>query len=355
MQDLKEFFSFLKNYSLSRLKSAGNSFEALKDFIVALLIIKRGKYSSYFLNSSFFIIVIAVIVGGPTIAENSPFVNISQGETNFQASVVSYNPYEGSLSTVYSSKSRYQIDNYTVKSGDTLELIAKKFDVSVDTIRWANDLKNDTIKPGQTLKIPPVTGVVHKVAPGETVYSIAKKYGVNAQNIVNYIWNEFADTETFALRVGQILYVPDGVIKPPSSPVSRVTASIQAGTRGSSNFIWPTSGIITQYPVGYHMAIDIANPSSPAILAADSGTVIYAGCVRYGYGCHVIIDHGNGYQTLYAHLSEIYVSSVPGKNIVSQGQPIAKMGSTGRSTGTHLHFEIRSGGELLNPLSFFKK
>jgi len=144
--------------------------------------------------------------------------------------------------------------------------------------------------------------------------------------------------------------VPDGVIRPAAvSP--QFIAQIQAGVRGSSNFIWPTSGAITQYPVWYHMAIDIANPSAPAVIAADSGTVTYAGCVGYGYGCSLIIDHGNGYQTLYAHLSS-YIPDAGAS--VSQGQQIGVMGSTGRSTGTHLHFEIRSGGQLLNPLNFLK-
>jgi murein DD-endopeptidase MepM/ murein hydrolase activator NlpD len=257
-----------------------------------------------------------------------------------------------SLTTVVSAKPRDKIENYVVRNGDTLELIAKRFDVSVDTIKWANNLKTDTIKPGQVLKIPPVTGVVHKVVSGESVYSIAKKYKVDAQNIVNFPFNDFADLDTFALIPGQILYVPDGVIeeqKPLTSP--RFIAKIQAGIKGTSNFIWPTSGIITQYPIWYHMALDIANPGSPPILAADSGTVTFTGCVRYGYGCHIIIDHGNGYQTLYAHLSSISVS--PGQ-AVSQGQIVGVMGSTGRSTGTHLHFEIRSGGQILNPLNFLK-
>jgi murein DD-endopeptidase MepM/ murein hydrolase activator NlpD len=99
------------------------------------------------------------------------------------------------------------------------------------------------------------------------------------------------------------------------------------------------------------MALDIANPGAPPILAADSGTVSYAGCLSWGYGCYVIIDHGNGYQTLYAHLSRYSVSS--GQS-VSQGQTIGIMGSTGRSTGVHLHFEIRREGQLLNPLNFLK-
>lgn len=351
-KDLREFFLFLKEYTIDKLLNFGKNFEKFKDLIVAFLVVKRGRYASSFLNTSFFIIVIATLVGGPIIAENSPFVNLSNYNTTNQEGIISYNPYENNLSTVVSQKSRSEIENYQVKGGDTLEKIAKMFDVSVDTIRWANDLKTDVIKPGQTLKIPPVTGVVHKVVSGDTVYSIAKKYGVDAQNIVNYIWNDFADPETFALTPGQIIFVPGGVIKPTPVPANyKFVASIQAGVRGSSNFIWPTSGVITQYYVWYHQALDIANPSAPSVIAANSGKIVYAGCLNWGYGCHVIIDHGNGYQTLYAHLSRYDVDA---GQTVSQGQKIGVMGSTGRSTGTHLHFEIRSGGQLLNPLSFLK-
>ena len=352
MQEIKEFLSFFKNYLIARLIFFGVNFEKIKDLIVALLIVKRGKYSSSFLNSSFLILVAATFIGGPIIAENNPFVSSYQNIDHYQAAMVSYNPYGGTLGTIISAKPRDKIENYVVKSGDTLAAIAKRFDVSVETIKWANNLKTEAIKPGDVLKIPPVTGVVHKVSSGETVYSIAKKYKVDPQNIVNFPFNDFADLDTFALNVGQILYVPGGVIeeeKPVAAP--RFVAQIQAGVKGTSNFIWPTSGIITQYPVWYHTALDIANSSMPAILAADSGTVSYAGCVRYGYGCSIIIDHGNGYQTLYAHLSSIGVSV---GQAVSQGQQIGVMGSTGRSTGPHLHFEIRRGGQLLNPLDFLK-
>ncbi len=350
MNDLKLFIVFLKKYLIEKALDFGKRFESIKDIIVAFLIVKRGKYSISFLNSSIFLIVAAVFIGGPIIAENSPFVYSDENTVKSSSTVISYNPYESSLSTIVSAKPRSEIENYQVKGGDTLESIAKKYDVSVDTIKWANDLKTDVIKPGQILKIPPVTGVVHKVVSGDTVYSIAKKYGVDPQNIVNYIWNEFADPDTFALNVGQIVFVPGGVIKPSPQP-QRFVASIQAGVKGSSNFIWPTSGVITQYYIWYHQALDIANPSAPAVIAADSGIVSYAGCLTWGYGCHVIINHGNGYQTLYAHLSSYDVDA--GES-VSQGQVIGIMGSTGRSTGTHLHFEIRSGGQLLNPLNFLK-
>lgn len=351
MNDFRLFLVFLRDYFVSKAVETGKSFEAVKDIIVAFLIVKRGKYSSSFLSSTVLLIVAAVLIGGPIIAENSPFIGSVEQTVNNQVSVISYNPYESNLSTVVSVKSRYQIDNYSVRGGDTLDTIAKRFNVSVNTIKWANDLKNDMIKPGDVLKIPPVTGVVHKVVSGDTVYSIAKKYGVTAQNIVNYVWNDFADQDTFSLTPGQIVYVPDGEIKPAPVLNTKFISTIQVGARGSSNFIWPTSGIITQNPVWYHMALDIANPTGPPVIAADTGTVTYAGCINWGYGCHVIVDHGNGYQTLYGHLSRYNVEA---GDSVNQGGQIGIMGSTGRSTGTHLHFEIRSGGTLLNPWEFLK-
>lgn len=354
MQELREYLVFLKSYGKSRIINFGRRFENLKDIIVALLVAKRGKYSSHFLNSSFFLLVAAAVIGGPTIAENNPFISsLKQDNNSYQAGVVSYNPYENSLSTVISAKPRDKIVEYEVLGGDTLASIAKKFDISVDTLKWANNLKTDVIKPGQTLKIPPVTGVVHKVASGENIYAIAKKYSTDAQKIVNFPFNDFADLDTFTLTPGQILYVPDGVIEEekPKYIAQKQVVQIQAGVKGTSNFIWPTSGAVSQYPVWYHMALDIENGSAPPILVADTGTVTYAGCLNWGYGCHIIVDHANGYQSLYGHMSSLGVSV---GQAVTQGQTIGRMGATGRSTGIHLHFEVRSGGTLLNPLNFLK-
>ena len=354
MQELREFIEFLFNYFKQRVMNFGTSFEKAKDLLVAFLIAKRGKYSSSFLNSSFLLLVAATLIGGPIIAENNPFINPGNQAQNFQSAMVSYNPYDNSLSTVISAKPRDKVIEYSVVSGDTLASIAKRFDISIDTIKWANDLKTDIIKPGQILKIAPITGIVHKVISGENIYSIAKKYNVSAQNIVNFPFNDFSDLDTFSIMSGQTLFVPDGVIeeeKPNIVPGQQYFAQAQAGVKGTSNFIWPTSGIITQNPTWYHMAMDVANNAAPAILAADGGTVIYSGCLAYGYGCHIIIDHGNGYQTLYGHMSSLVASA---GQVVGQGQQIGVMGSTGRSTGTHLHFEIRSGGTLLNPFNFLK-
>lgn len=356
MKEFVEFLLFFRGYIVAKTIAFSTQFEAVKDVIVSFLIAKRGKYSSSFLNSSLVVLTAIAIVAGPIIAENNPFVPIiaQRYDQSNEATIVSYNPYETTLSTVISAKPRDKVENYRVRSGDTLASIAEKFGISVDSIKWANNLKSDTIKPDETLKIPPVTGVVHTVVSGETVYSIAKKYNTSAQNIVNFIFNDFADLDTFALRAGQVLYVPDGVIEPEQPKYIAQApqyANAIAGLRGSSSFIWPTTGVITQYPTWYHMAFDIASNGGPPILAADTGTVTYAGCINWGYGCHVMVDHGNGFQTLYGHMSSLSVSA---GQAVSQGAQLGIMGSTGRSTGPHLHFEVRLNGALQNPQNYLK-
>jgi len=351
--ELVEFTNFFITYIRSRLMGWGSRFEKIKDIIVAFLVVKRGKYSQSFLNTSFFLLISATLVGGPVVIENNPFISdyYSQNEAISQ-SVLATDISAISFQTTISEKPRDKTIDYEVKPGDTLASIAEKFDISVDTIKWANNLKNDTIKTSQTLKILPVSGVAHEVKSGESVYSIAKRYSVEAQNIVNFPFNEFEDLDTFALRVGQTVYVPDGAppqIRPSGPRPGRI--DIIAGQPGTGSFLWPTSGYISQYPVGYHLALDIANKSLPEVLASDTGTVAFSGCFGYGYGCHIIVDHGNGFQTLYGHMSRLDVSAGQG---VGRGQSIGRVGSTGRSTGPHLHFEIRKNGILQNPLGYLK-
>ncbi|MFQ5452247.1 MAG: peptidoglycan DD-metalloendopeptidase family protein [Candidatus Paceibacterota bacterium] len=352
IHEFVSFISFFKGYIVTRFLGFGHLFERVKDVVVAFLVVKRGKYSSSFLNTSFFLLISATLIGGPVVAENNPFLSEYFAQDQAAQSVLATDIGSISFSTTISEKPRDKVVEYSVKEGDTLASIASKFDVSVDSIKWASKLKGDTIKAGSVIKIPPVDGVVHTVKSGESVYSIAKKYGTDAQAIVNFPFNEYADSDTFALLPGQVLYVPGGTppAKRPRVPRRRVPL-IVAGQPGTGSFLWPTTGSISQYPVWYHNALDIANKSLPPVVAADTGTVSYAACHAGGYGCHVIIDHGNGFQTLYAHLSRYDVSVGQG---VSKGQTIGQVGSTGRSTGPHLHFEIRQGGRLLNPLSFLQ-
>jgi len=254
------------------------------------------------------------------------------------------------VQTQISQKPRDKVESYTVKNGDTLASIAATFGISVDTIKWENNLESDSLSVGDVLKIPPVTGMVITVSEGDTVQSIAKKYRTDSQKIVNYPFNDFADLDTFALSVGQTLVVPDGV--QPEAPAIAVAPMVFISQPlGTGNLLWPTNGIITQCPIWYHMAFDIANPSEPGVMAADDGVIAAVPPFdRYGYGNHILVDHGGGFETLYAHLSEIYVKV---GDHVSKGQVIGRMGSTGRSTGPHLHFETRINNVLVSPTRYF--
>jgi murein DD-endopeptidase MepM/ murein hydrolase activator NlpD len=253
----------------------------------------------------------------------------------------------GGAETLISDLPKGEVTEYRVVEGDTVGTIAQKFGVSIDTIVWENSLKSlNAIKPKQILRILPVTGV-----------SIAKNYAVDAQNIIDYPFNTFSNDETFALVAGQELTIPDG-IKPKeiiidtSRYLARTVAPIP-GVVGEGNFMWPTSGRISQKYYWYHQATDIASRDNPNIVAAQSGTVITSGWSGGGYGNFVVIDHGNGYQTLYGHMLNNSIVVQPGQK-VSQGQKLGIMGSTGRSTGPHLHFEIRSAKGKLDPLGVLK-
>lgn len=338
-------------YIEKKLRRFGVRFEHNKELIVDILMARRGSYQRPFLHFSLGVLFMVGLVSAPILANSYPGTysgNLEELAASSTTLITLDDPAQYGIQTMQSEKPRDQVISYEVVSGDTLSTIAQKFGVSIDTIKWSNDLKRDSLSIGQNLKIPPVSGIVHKVKEGETVQSIAKKYKTESQKIVNFPFNDFADLDTFALNIGQTLIVPDGV-QPEAPAIARPLPPTFAG--GSGQLLWPTAGIITQYPVWYHMALDIANPAAPGIAAADSGTVTLVEYLRYGYGHHVIVSHGNGLSTLYAHLSEIYVKS---GDRVSRGQVLGRMGSTGRSTGTHLHFEVRKNGVILNPLPFLK-
>ncbi len=334
------------NYIEHRLRHTGIRFEKQKDWLVDLLMARRGTYQRPFLYFSLLILFAVGVISAPILASNGG--SALADFTPPSAVLTSLDLSEYGVQTQISDKPRDQVISYAVQSGDTLSKIAEKFGVTVDTIKWGNDIRRDSLTVGQELKIPPVTGVVHKVREGETVYTIAKKYKTDAQKIVNFPFNDFTDLDTFALNVGQTLVVPDGVM-PEAPAIVAPAPPVFAG--GTGQFLWPAGGIITQYPIWYHMAIDIANSGAPGIAAAGEGTVTLAEYLKYGYGQHVIIAHGDGLSTLYAHMQDIYVQ-VGDK--VSRGQIIGKMGSTGRSTGTHLHFEVRKNGIIVSPLPFLR-
>jgi len=229
------------------------------------------------------------------------------------------------------------ISVYTVHSGDTLSGIANMFGVSVNTIAWANSIQGRLIHEGQVLVILPITGVRHTVAENETLASIAKKYGGDLEEIANY--NELATN--VSLAVGQIVIVPDGVVAAPPSSALSTSLRGAGGPNLGGYYLWPVDGgVITQKLHGYN-GVDIGAPTGTRILAAAVGTVILAkggGGWNGGYGNYVVIRHDNGTQTLYSHMSQVLTSS--GAR-VQQGSAIGMVGSTGKVTGSHLHFEVR--------------
>jgi murein DD-endopeptidase MepM/ murein hydrolase activator NlpD len=354
-----DFVAFLRawlNFFKKRLLSLASFLDENKSRGAHLLYQKRGKLTRPFSHFSVGLLVILGVAISPLFSpdhfdQSDGKDGVILGDTSLNFTVLGV---ENS-----GSQQRGGVVEYTVAESDTVSSIAQKFNVSLDTVRWANDLKSvDDIKAGQALKILPETGVLHTVKRGETVYSIAKTYSTDPQAIVDFPFNTFIDDETFALAVGQDLIVPGGVMpkaKPWSPPsVQEAAPAIPSDlAQASSEYVWPTTGKISQGYHWYHKAIDIADSSAPPIVASRGGTVVEAGWTApvRGYGIYVLIDHGDGVQTLYAHLSSVSVSA--GQQVL-RGQVLGRMGSTGRSTGTHLHFEIRTPSGNVNPLSYLQ-
>ena len=357
LDEFKLFFKELGGYLVKNLHLSFLKFEAGKGIFVTALYRQRGKLSRRLVHSGMAALVALGMVIAPVVAQEFPGRSVNPWEIPPSGTVLSATTESPEVETLVSDKVRDKAIEYKVQEGDTLSSIASKFDISIDTIRWANNLQSQqAIKVGQVLQILPVTGIVHKVQKGDTVYSIAKKYDSGAQAIVDFPYNSFVNDETFELAIGQTVIVPDG-IKPSEvlwSPVARVRQiTPDAGTVVASGaFVWPAGGTITQGFSWYHKGIDIANRAAPAILAADAGRVVVAGWPDgYGYGNRVVIDHGNGFRTLYGHLSQVWVTV--GQS-VNRGDAIGKMGSTGRSTGIHVHFEVIQNGVYLNPLNVLR-
>ena len=326
-----------------------------KGFFVSSLYARRGKLATRFVHSSMAVLAAFGVVIAPVIAQEFPGTSVDPWELPSSTAVLSASTYDPTTETLISEKARDSVIEYEVKEGDTVSTIAEKFGVSQETILWQNGMsEKDSIKPGDVLEVLPVTGVSHKVKKGDTVYSIAKKYDTVAQGIVDYPFNSFTNDETFELAAGQTLVVPDGIIPKAQATTPRKRfITPDAGTVvASGNFVWPTSGGISQGFTWYHKGLDISNRGAPNILAADAGKVVIAGWLDgYGYGNRVVIDHGNGFRTLYAHMSSIFVNA--GQR-VNRGDVLGRMGCTGRCTGTHLHFEVIRNGVYLNPLSVLK-
>ena len=332
-------------------------FETYKNILVRFFMMKRGRYSRPFLHLATMGVLGIGVISAPFLASTYPvFSSNNPLASNSASSQQSINVGDNVFQTDVSQKPRDKTITYTVQKGDTVSTIAQKFGISADTVRWANDLTDDSLNIGDTLKILPVTGISYKVQKGDTVYSIAKKFDTESQKIVDFPFNDFANPETFSLVEGQMLLVPDG-IKPSEQPFVKHEVYIAQGPSATnfsgSGFTWPAHGIVSQFASWYHMALDIAAPVGTPIVAAKSGTVVSVevGGWNYGYGTNIIIDHG-GYKTLYAHMKGVNVSA--GDQVTGGGTVIGWVGLTGRTTGAHLHFELRRGDTPVNPLPFLQ-
>ena len=251
-------------------------------------------------------------------------------------------PDSGPMGTVVdiedTNSGQGQISIYVVRKGDNLSQIAEMFGVSINTIIWTNDIERGSlIKEGQTLAILPISGIQHIIKKGDTIKGIAKTYNGNIDEIINY--NGVNDSQ---LATGDTIIIPNGF--DPNTKTSTSYSSIytikKSNTPSYSNYyIKPSSGVKTQGLHGYN-AVDLASSCGSPIVASASGDVTIGKSYGWngGYGNYVVIKHANGTQTLYGHLNKNIVST--GWHVV-QGQVIGYMGSTGNSTGCHIHFEIR--------------
>lgn len=348
--EVVEFVRFFSEYSHKKVFLFMDLFEGGKNQMVKGVLIRRGRGSRMFLHTAAMsLLMFAALI--------SPFISsaLLESDENLQANAFdgTYVIAEDVFETTASKKPRDEIISYTVQKGDTVSTVAQRFGVSEDTVRWANDISGDNIRVGEAIDILPVTGVAHKVKAGDTVYTIADKYDANPQAIVDFPFNDFANPQTFSLVVGQYVIVPDGVPPqvPAAAPARRqqyvATGPVQVGAGG---FSWPIHGTLNQYFAWYHPGIDIGAGVGTPIVAATSGTVaaVYTSGWNGGYGTHVIISGDNGYTTLYAHMSGVNVSS--GQRVSAGSTVVGWVGMTGRTTGPHLHFEVRGGAGSVNPL-----
>lgn len=253
--------------------------------------------------------------------------------------------------TIIPERPRLGIITYTIQAGDTIQAIAASFSLQPTTIMWANPAVEDApdlLRIGQEVTILPIDGAHHTVAEGDTLESIAEEYKTEPEAIAACEYN-YLEPPDYPIVAGMRLIIPGGEKPYVPKVVTTYIGSVPEGVQGTGRFLWPVLGAITQ---GYwygHRAIDIGAPIGSAVLAADGGFINFAGWTDVGYGYLIVIDHANGFATYYAHLSNIYVFE---GQAVEHGQVIGAVGSTGWSTGPHLHFEVRYYGVQHNPRAY---
>lgn len=305
----------------------------------------------------------SVVLSVRSEAQNSQTIAFLEGAVNFDpnpakgggditviddSAFISDSGPSGTIADIESGDHQGRVSLYVVRPGDTIAQVAKMFGVTVDTILWANDLpRGASLRDGQHLVILPIDGVQHTVKKGDTLQSIAKKYKGDIDEIL-----EFNDITAYQkLSIGDVVIVPNGKEETESVSASKSTS----GSRSRTIAAYPSYEGYYTHPVpgghktqgihGYN-GVDYGAPTGTSVYVAAEGTVIVSkfrasGCGRScggGYGNYIVVEHPNGTQTLYGHLSAVY-TSVGGR--VDKGQMIGAVGNTGKSTGSHLHFEVR--------------
>jgi murein DD-endopeptidase MepM/ murein hydrolase activator NlpD len=283
------------------------------------------------------------------------------------------------LHTDVPSRPRNEVFKYTVKEGDTLIGIADKFGLKPETILWSNQFvlgdNPHNIIAGQEINILPVDGAYHKWSAGDGLNGVAKFFNVSPEVIIEFPGNnlsqdEIGDWANPNIEPGLWLVIPGGerefvswsapVIPIDDPSVAKVLGpgaceSVTAGAVGAGVFIRPVDNyFISGYdynPDANHSGIDLDGDEGDPVYAIDNGVVVYAGWNKWGYGNVIVINHGNGWQSLYAHLSGIYVGCGAS---VWQTNVIGAVGNTGRSSGPHLHFEMMYEGVRVNPKDYIR-
>ena len=284
---------------------------------------------------------------------------------------------EMQVTNIYQSETRNEVITYTVEAGDTIFDIADKFGLKPETVLWSNRYTlgdtPDGLSIGIELVILPEDGVYHRWSEGEGLNGVASFYGVDPDEIVNYPLNGLnpdvvGDYANPKIEPGKMLVVPGGTrpsvvwISARDNPVSGnsypgpvACGGIIYGNVGTGTFTWPTSATWLSgydYNPPVHNGLDFGGDFGSPIYAADSGVIVYSGWSDRGYGNLIVIDHDGGWQTFYSHMMD--GTLLPCGTNVTKGQLIASMGSTGNSTGPHLHFELRLNGHPVNPYQFLQ-
>jgi hypothetical protein len=306
--------------------------------------------------------VVAAPLPTATVALTAPVFELPAFEASFTLGITRL----AMLHTTIQAKPRNEVTKYTVLEGDTLFGIAEKFGLKPGTLLGGNRyiLGDDphTLRVGMELNILPLDGVYHKWSAGEGLNGVAHFYQVEPEDIINYPGNNLSleavgDFTNPNIEPDTWLIVPGGLVPftdwktpliPRGNPASALNLGpgacqgVLTGLVGNSTFLWPTTWRFLSGwdfdPSINHPGIDIAGDFGNPVFASDTGVIVFAGMSAWGYGNEIVIDHGNGWQTLYAHLTEIYVGC--GMSVL-QGATIGTVGSTGNSTGPHLHFELR--------------